>query len=65
MTSISPFKICCRCFFIAKTYEAAKKWREATALYERVLSYVDEAIKSYKAVRGSPIPVAKVKCISM
>ena len=37
-----------RCLYIAHSYLLTKKWKEATALYERVLKYADEAISLYK-----------------
>lgn len=43
-----------RCFYIAQSYAAAKKWKEAIGLYARVLDYAQEAIQKNKQLsRGS------------
>ncbi|XP_028395566.1 signal recognition particle subunit SRP68-like [Dendronephthya gigantea] len=36
-----------RCLYIAHSYLVSKKWKEATALYERVLKYAEEASSLY------------------
>ena len=41
-----------RCFYIAQACEAAKKWKEALALYERVLFYATDSLKAYEKVNG-------------
>lgn len=39
-----------RCFYIGRTCEQAKRWKEALALYEKVLSYAKESLKAYEKV---------------
>ncbi|XP_038068371.1 signal recognition particle subunit SRP68-like [Patiria miniata] len=41
-----------RCFYLAQSYTASKKWREASALYERVLKHIETATKEFKKVKG-------------
>ncbi|XP_022089362.1 signal recognition particle subunit SRP68-like [Acanthaster planci] len=41
-----------RCFYLAQSYTASKKWREASALYERVLKHIETANKEFKRVKG-------------
>lgn len=38
-----------RCFYIGQSYQISKKWVEAVALYDKVITYVDEAIAKLKA----------------
>jgi len=38
-----------RCFYIAQSHQHSKKWVESVALYDRVITYVDEAITKLKA----------------
>lgn len=38
-----------------------KKWREATALYERVLTYADDALDSYKNDGGNNVHKKQVR----
>ncbi|ELU12258.1 hypothetical protein CAPTEDRAFT_155942 [Capitella teleta] len=39
-----------RCFYIGRTCEGAKRWKEALALYEQVLVYAKESQKAYENV---------------
>ena len=43
----------CRCFYVAQTYQTAKKYKEAIALYEQVLTYTKDAIQDYKNLRNA------------
>ena len=43
----------CRCFYVAQTYQTAKKYKEAIALYEQVLTYTKDAIQDYKNLRNT------------
>ena len=42
-----------RCFYIAQTYQTSKKYKEAIALYEQVLTYTKDAIQDYKNIRNN------------
>ncbi|XP_014677050.1 PREDICTED: signal recognition particle subunit SRP68-like [Priapulus caudatus] len=39
-----------RCFYIAQSYAALKKWKEAMALYERTLTHTAQALDGYKTM---------------
>ncbi|XP_071796906.1 signal recognition particle subunit SRP68-like [Asterias amurensis] len=41
-----------RCFYLAQSYTTTKKWREASALYERVLQHIDSTTKEFRKVKG-------------
>jgi len=47
------FSVFVRCYYIAQTCVVAKRWKEALALYERVFSYVDQAVKCYANTANS------------
>ncbi|KAL3877845.1 hypothetical protein ACJMK2_035489 [Sinanodonta woodiana] len=40
-----------RCVYIAQSYAAAKKWREAIGLYDRVLTYASQSLSMYKKLQ--------------
>ncbi len=37
-----------RCFYLAQTYQANKKYREALALFEQVGAYCGDAVLDYR-----------------
>ncbi|XP_033097462.1 signal recognition particle subunit SRP68-like [Anneissia japonica] len=43
-----------RCFYLAQSYASVKKWRETSALYERVVTYITEAEETFKKIRTKP-----------
>lgn len=43
-----------RCFYIAETYRLAKKWAEATGLYDRCITRATSGVDQY-AVLAAPI----------
>ncbi|XP_066931893.1 signal recognition particle subunit SRP68-like [Clytia hemisphaerica] len=42
-----------RCFYIAQSYQAAKKWLESIFLYDRVLKYVEDSCKALNATQNA------------
>lgn len=42
-----------RCFYIAQSYQAAKKWLESISLYDRVLKYVEDSCKALNATQNA------------
>lgn len=50
-----------RCFYIAQSYLAVKKWKETLALYERALDYCRQAIDKYAKSQLEPVKKAKVR----
>ncbi|XP_057311707.1 signal recognition particle subunit SRP68-like [Hydractinia symbiolongicarpus] len=42
-----------RCFYIAQSYQSSKKWIEAVALYDRVITYVNTATEKIKACHNA------------
>ncbi|XP_071952925.1 signal recognition particle subunit SRP68-like isoform X2 [Antedon mediterranea] len=43
-----------RCFYLARSYASIKKWRETSALYEQVLTYISGALELFKKIRTKP-----------
>lgn len=44
-----------RGFYIAQSYGAAKKWKEAIGLYSRVINYAQEALQRFKQLPDSSL----------
>ena len=44
----------CRCFYLAQSYSANKKWLEASALFEKVFVHTKAARKEWKSVSTKP-----------
>lgn len=55
-----------RCFYIAQSYQQGKKWVEAVALYDRVISYVENAVAGLKkcSTPATNVLVTKVEDLS-
>ncbi|WAQ97375.1 SRP68-like protein, partial [Mya arenaria] len=53
-----------RCFYIAQSYVSARKWKEAIALYGRVLEYAQEAVDQYKRLARSSLYKAEQEHLS-
>ena len=52
LNSLLVILVWCRCFYLAQSYTTTKKWREASALYERVLQHIDSTTKEFRKVKG-------------
>lgn len=50
-----------RCLYIAHSYLLTKKWKEATALYERVVTYAEQAIALYKQLANEEKQISEVQ----
>merc|ERR1711881_45767 len=50
-----------RCFYIAQSYQQGKKWVEAVALYDRVISYVESAVSGLKKCSSPALNVLVTK----
>lgn len=52
-----------RCLYIAHTYLLTKRWKEATALYEKVVFYAEEAISQYEQLPNEPKHISKIQSL--
>ncbi|XP_065660087.1 signal recognition particle subunit SRP68 [Hydra vulgaris] len=50
-----------RCFYIAQSYQLLKKWVESVSLYDRVITYVNEATLKLKACNNPFLNVLVTK----
>lgn len=46
-----------RCFYIAQTYEQAKKWPECVCLYDRTLTYASDSALNLKSCNNPTLNV--------
>ena len=44
-----------RCLYIAHSYLLTKRWKEATAIYERVVVYAEQAIELYQQAPSNKV----------